>query len=124
MPRRRPRRQLPVPASRAHHRGRPLLLQRKFLESALFRKHRAQINKSTVAPVLDRYLRRAPDAGAPCAQRDRGGQESAEALQIPVSSPVAELRRYACIDDNVVYYARLEFPFRKVRMEFDLLAGR
>ena len=75
-----------------------------------------------MAPVLDR--RRAPDAGAQVLNVIEAGQESAEALQIPVSSPVAELRRYACIDDNVVYYARLEFPFRKVRMEFDLLAGR
>ncbi|CFU10860.1 transcriptional regulator [Bordetella pertussis] len=34
---------------------------------------------------------------------------------------MAELRRYVCIDARVVYFARLEFPFHKVRMEFDLL---
>ena len=80
--------------------------------------------RSTKAPWLDRLRRARLTQARQVLNVIEAGQESAEALQIPVSSPVAELRRYACIDDNVVYYARLEFPFRKVRMEFDLLAGR
>ena len=102
--------------------GGPFCYSEVFLESALFRKHRAQINKHRGAGAGP--LRRAPDAGAPGAQRDRGRAGVGRGAADSRVSPVAELRRYACIDDNVVYYARLEFPFRKVRMEFDLLAGR
>ena len=85
----------------------PFCYSEVFLESSLFRKHRARISEA-------RQVLNVTEAG----------QESAESLRIPVSSPVAELRRYACIDGRVVYFARLEFPFRKVRMEFDLLSQR
>jgi hypothetical protein len=35
---------------------------------------------------------------------------------------VAELRRFACVDDVIVYYARIEFPTEYVCLDFDLLA--
>lgn len=100
----------------------PFCFSEVFLESGLFRKHRAQIQKSTVAPVLDQFYGARITQARQVLNVIEAGQESAECLQIPVSSPVAELRRFACIDERVVYYARLEFPFRKVRMEFDLLS--
>jgi GntR family transcriptional regulator len=52
------------------------------------------------------------------------GADSAEALHLPLSAPVAELRRYACVQDKVVYFARLEIPTRYVQMKFDLLGNR
>jgi GntR family transcriptional regulator len=102
----------------------PFCYSEVFLDSGLFRKHRARIRKSTVAPVLDQFYGARISEARQVLNVIEAGQESAESLQIPVSSPVAELRRYACIDGRVVYFARLEFPFRKVRMEFDLLTGR
>jgi GntR family transcriptional regulator len=77
-----------------------------------------------VAPVLDQYYGARISEARQVLNVIQAGQESAESLQIPVSSPVAEIRRYACIDGRVVYFARLEFPFSKVRMEFDLLSHR
>ena len=102
----------------------PFCYSEVFLESGLFRKHRARIQKSTVAPVLDQFYGARITEARQVLNVIEAGQESAESLRIPVSSPVAELRRYACIDGRVVYFARLEFPFRKVRMEFDLLTQR
>lgn len=102
----------------------PFCYSEVFLDSGLFRKHRARIQKSTVAPVLDQFYGTRISEARQVLNVIEAGQESAESLQIPVSSPVAELRRYACIDGRVVYFARLEFPFRKVRMEFDLLTSR
>lgn len=52
------------------------------------------------------------------------GADSAEALHLPLSAPVAELRRYACVNEHVVYFARLEIPTRYVQMKFDLLGNR
>ena len=102
----------------------PFCYSEVYLDSGLFRKHRARIRTSTVAPVLDQYYGNRLTQARQVLNVIEAGRESAEALHIPVSAPVAELRRYACIDDRVVYFARLEFPFQKIRMEFDLLGGR
>jgi GntR family transcriptional regulator len=100
----------------------PYCYSEVYLDSRLFRRHATRIKKSTVAPVLDQfYGGRLSEARQSLRVVEAGG-ESAEWLQIPVSSPVAEIRRYACIADRVVYFARLEFPCHNVRMEFDLLA--
>jgi GntR family transcriptional regulator len=99
----------------------PFCYSEVYLDSHIFRRHATRIKKSAVAPVLDQfYGARLSDAKQSLRVVEAGG-ESADWLQIPVSSPVAELRRYACIAQRVVYFARLEFPFRNVRMEFDLL---
>jgi GntR family transcriptional regulator len=99
----------------------PFCYSEVYLDSRIFRRHATRIKKSAVAPVLDQfYGARLNDAKQSLRVVEAGG-ESADWLQIPVSAPVAELRRYACIADRVVYFARLEFPFRNVRMEFDLL---
>ncbi|MNN83371.1 hypothetical protein D3C81_2004040 [compost metagenome] len=52
------------------------------------------------------------------------GGDAAKALELPVGAPVAELRRFACVDDVIVYYARIEFPTEFVCLDFDLLASR
>jgi hypothetical protein len=54
----------------------------------------------------------------------KAGADSAEALHLPLSAPVAEMRRYACIGEQVVYFARLEIPTRYVQMKFDLLGNQ
>jgi GntR family transcriptional regulator len=101
----------------------PFCYSEVYLDSVLFRKHRARIQKSTVAPVLDQFYGSRLTQARQVLNVIEAGKESAESLQVPVSSPVVELRRYACLENRVVYYARLEFPFRKMTMEFDLLAA-
>lgn len=50
------------------------------------------------------------------------GIRSADALQLEVGQAVAEVRRHACTGGQVIYYSRLEFPPRFVKLELDLLA--
>lgn len=102
----------------------PFCYSEVYLDSGLFRKHRSRIRTSTVAPVLDQFYGSQLSHARQVLNVIEAGGESAEALHIPVSAPVAELRRFACMAGRVVYFARLEFPFQKIRMEFDLLAGR
>jgi len=102
----------------------PFCYSEVYLDSGLFRRHRTRIRSSTVAPVLDQFYGSRITQARQVLHVIEAGRESAEALHIPVSAPVAELRRYACIGGRVVYFARLEFPFQKIRMEFDLLPAR
>jgi GntR family transcriptional regulator len=99
----------------------PYCYSEVYLDSRLFRRHATRIKKHPVAPVLDQFYGARLNQARQSLRIVEAGGESAEWLQIPLSSPVAELRRYACIADRVVYFARLEFPCHNVRMEFDLL---
>ena len=99
----------------------PFCFSEVYLDAAIYRKHRNRILKSTVAPVLDQFYGDRLSHARQVLNVVEAGSTSAQSLNVPVSSPVAELRRYACIDARVVYFARLEFAFHNVRMEFDLL---
>jgi GntR family transcriptional regulator len=50
------------------------------------------------------------------------GLHSAKALNLSVGDSVAEVRRFVCEDDKIIYFARLEFPTKFVKLEFDLLS--
>jgi len=102
----------------------PFCYTEVYLDSGLYRKHPARYRRSAVAPVLDALY---GDQLTHAHQRlaiIEAGADSAEVLKIPVSAPVAELRRFACIGDKVVYFARLEIPSRHVEMVFDLLEAK
>lgn len=101
--------------------GSPFCFSEVYLDSRLFRRHATRIKTSTVAPVLDQFYGARLSRARQSLRVVEAGADSAQWLQVPVLSPVAELRRYASIDGRVVYFARLEFPFRNLRMEFDLL---
>ena len=106
------RRQLPVPRRVHTTEGRPLLLRQVFLESALFRKHRAQIN----APwrrcwtiygarlTQARQVLNVIEAGQGRPRRCR--------FRVLAGGRTAPLRLHRRQRGD---YARLEFPFRKVR---------
>ena len=72
-------------------------------------------------PVLDRFPGLQVNAARQRLQIVAAGADSAARLQLPVGAPLAELRRYACVDDVIVYYARIEFPTEYVCLDFDLL---
>lgn len=105
-------------------RSAPFCYTEVYLESSLYRKHPERYRSSTVAPVLDEFYGARLTHARQRMTIIEAGADSAELLKIPVSAPVAEIRRYACIGDQVVYFARLEIPSRHVEMEFDLLEPR
>jgi GntR family transcriptional regulator len=49
------------------------------------------------------------------------GFQSAKALNLNMGDSVAEVRRFACVNGEIIYFARLEFPTKFVKLEFDLL---
>lgn len=100
----------------------PVCFSEVYVKRSLYRQHAAQFRAGTIAPVLEKVYGARLTAARQLMTIIEAGEDSAKWLQIPISTPVAELRRFACIDDEVVYFARLEFPTRFLQLEFDLLA--
>ncbi len=99
----------------------PFCYSEVYLDHNIYRKHASRYRNSTVAPVLDALYRDQLTHARQLLSIIEAGSDSAEALQLALSAPVAELRRYACMENRVIYYARLEIPTRYVQIEFDLL---
>jgi GntR family transcriptional regulator len=102
----------------------PFCYTEVYLDRDIYRQHPGRYRHSTVAPVLDALHGETLTHAGQLLTIIEAGADSAEALQLPLSAPVAELRRYACINEHVVYFARLEIPTRYVQMKFDLLGNR
>lgn len=102
----------------------PFCYTEVYLERDIYRQHSARYRHSTIAPVLDELHGETLTHAEQLLTIIEAGADSAEALHLPLSAPVAELRRYACVNDDVVYFARLEIPTRYVQMKFDLLGNR
>ena len=102
----------------------PFCYTEMYLERDIYRQHPARYRHSTVAPILhELHGDKLTHAGQLLTIIDAGA-DSAEALHLPLSAPVAEMRRYACIGEQVIYFARLEIPTRYVQMKFDLLGNQ
>ena len=99
----------------------PFCYTEVYLDREIYRQHPGRYRHSTVAPVLDELHGEELTHAGQLLTIIEAGADSAEALQLPLSSPVAEIRRFACIKDRVIYFARLEIPTRYVQMKFDLL---
>ena len=102
----------------------PFCYTEVYLDRAIYSKHPARYQHSTVAPVLDEFHGPQLTHAGQLLTIIEAGEDSAEALHLSLSTPVAELRRYACIENRVVYFARLEIPTRYVQMKFDLMESR
>lgn len=103
--------------------GSPFCYTEVYLDRDLYLQNAERYKDSTVAPVLDELHRHQFTCARQFMSIIEAGSDSAQALQIPVSSPVAQLYRYARIGDRIVYVARLEIPTRLVQMEQDLLVS-
>jgi len=101
--------------------GNPFCYTEVYLDRALYLQNPERYRDATIAPVLDELHRHQLTCARQFMSIIEAGSDSAQALQIPVSSPVAHLYRYARIGNLVVYVARLEIPTRLVQMEQDLL---
>lgn len=99
----------------------PFCYTEVYLDRDIYRLHPARYRHSTVAPVLDELHGKQLTHAEQLLTIIEAGSDSAEALHLPLSAPVAELRRFACMGERVVYFARLEIPTRYVQIKFNLL---
>lgn len=99
----------------------PFCYSEVYLLQEIYREHPARYRSSPVAPLLDQTHGKALSHAGQLLTIVEAGSDSAEVLHLPVSAPVAELRRYACIGERVVYFARLEIPTRYVQITFDMM---
>ena len=101
--------------------GVPYCFSEVFLAEDLFKEHKAAFSKSAAASVLARIPGLALGEARQKITIVGAGITSAQALNLNVGDSVAEVRRYACAGGRLIYFARLEFPTKFVKLEFDLL---
>lgn len=99
----------------------PYCFSEVYVDEALFQQYQSQFTQSAAASVLARIPGLVLDEARQKITINGAGLESAQALNLNVGDSVAELRRYACAQGRIVYFARLEFPTQFVKLEFDLL---
>lgn len=102
--------------------GVPYCFSEVYVAEELFKKYKSKFKKSAVASVLARIpVLNLSDARQKITINGAGFQ-SAQALNLNVGDSVAEVRRFACVDGEIIYFARMEFPTKFLKLEFDLLA--
>lgn len=101
--------------------GVPYCFSEVYLADDLFKAHRSAFLKSAAASVIARIPGLTLHAARQKITIAGAGIQSARALNLTVGDSVAEVRRYACDDTRLIYFARLEFPTKFVKLEFDLL---
>lgn len=108
---------------RAHRvAGRPFAVGEVYIAADVFARSPEAFRQGASVPVLDRFPGLKVNAARQRLSIVPAGADSAGALELAVGAPVAELRRFACVDDVIVYFARIEFPTEYVCLDFDLLA--
>ena len=104
--------------------GVPVCFSDVYLAEDLFKKHKSAFKKAAAASVLARIPGLVISQARQKISINGAGFESARALNLQVGDSVAEVRRFACDGQRLIYFARLEFPTKFVKLEFDLLAGQ
>ena len=102
----------------------PFCYTEVYLARDLYDKHPDRYRHTTLVPILDSLHGTELTHAKQLLTIIEAGEDSAEALHLPLTSPVAELRRFACIGDRVIYFTRLEVPTRFVQITFDLMEKR
>ncbi|WP_202411773.1 GntR family transcriptional regulator [Paracandidimonas lactea] len=102
--------------------GQPFCYSEVYIDDTLFRAHKKRFKASAAASVLARISGLTITESRQKLTMIEAGFQSAHALRLNPGDSVAEVRRYACANDRIIYYARLEFPPRFVNLELDLLA--
>lgn len=102
--------------------GVPYCFSEVYVAEALFKKYKSQFKKSAAASVLARIPVLNLSEARQKITISGAGFQSAQALNLNMGDSVAEVRRFACVDGEIIYFARLEFPTKFVKLEFDLLA--
>jgi GntR family transcriptional regulator len=102
--------------------GVPYCFSEVYLDEDLFKKHRAAFKKSAAASVIARIPNLKLSEARQKITINGAGLNSAKALNLSAGDSVAEVRRFAGEDGKIIYFARLEFPTKFVKLEFDLLS--
>ncbi len=101
--------------------GVPYCYSEVYIAHDVFDAHRDRFRASAAASVIARIPGLAIGAARQKITISGAGIQSAHALNLIAGDSVAEVRRYACDDARLIYFARMEFPTRFVKLEFDLL---
>lgn len=109
---------------RLHSRNKvPYCYSEVYVDMALFQQYEDDFLSHAAASVIARIPGLQVDESRQSLAIINAGFVSANALQLAAGDSVAEVRRLACANGVLIYYARLEFPTRYVKLELDLLAG-
>jgi GntR family transcriptional regulator len=107
---------------RVHSRDkRPYCVISIYLDETVFRKHPKRFRKETVIPILN-DMRDPPICGArQTLTIGTADLEAAKLLQVPLNSPVAEVRRvFTSADRTVIYLGEVTYRGDFIRIDMDL----
>lgn len=101
--------------------GVPYCYSEVYIDHQLFKAHQDAFRVQAAASVIARIPGLEVTESRQRLTIINAGFQSANALNIQPGESVAEVTRFACANDTIIYYARLEFPTKFVKLELDLL---
>jgi hypothetical protein len=106
---------------RLHSRDkRPYCVISIYLDERIFRKHPKRFRKETVIPILKDMRDPADQQRAADADHRHRDLEVAKLLQVPLNSPVAEVRRvFTTADRTVIYLGEVTYRGDFIRIDMD-----
>ena len=107
---------------RVHSRNdRPYCVISIYLDEKVFRKYPKRFRKETVIPILKDMRDPAISSARQTLTIGTADLEAAKLLQIPLNSPVAEVRRvFTAADNTVIYLGEVSYRGDFVRIDMDL----
>jgi GntR family transcriptional regulator len=107
---------------RVHSRNdRPYCVISIYLDEKVFRKYPKRFRKETVIPILKDMRDPAISSARQTLTIGTADLEAAKLLQIPLNSPVAEVRRvFTAADSTVIYLGEVTYRGDFVRIDMDL----
>jgi GntR family transcriptional regulator len=103
------------------HNDRPYCVISIYLDETIFRKHPKRFRKETVIPILTEMRDPAISSARQTLTIGTADLEAAKALQVPLNSPVAEVRRvFTTADCTVIYLGEVTYRGDFVRIDMDL----
>jgi len=107
---------------RVHSRnGRPYCVISIYLDEKIFRKYPKRFRKETVIPILKDMRDPAISSAWQTLTIGTADLEAARLLQIPLNSPVAEVRRvFTTADRTVIYLGEVTYRGDFIRIDMDL----
>jgi GntR family transcriptional regulator len=107
---------------RVHSRNdRPYCVISIYLDEKVFRKYPKRFRKETVIPILKDMRDPAISSARQTLTIGTADLEAAKLLQIPLNSPVAEVRRvFTAADNTVIYLGEVTYRGDFVRIDMDL----
>jgi GntR family transcriptional regulator len=107
---------------RVHSRNdRPYCVISIYLDEKVFRKYPKRFRKETVIPILKDMRDPAISSARQTLTIGTADLEAAKLLQVPLNSPVAEVRRvFTAADNTVIYLGEVTYRGDFVRIDMDL----